>query len=279
MVDATAIASAVSNGVVRAASQMRPDVVQALGAALNSERSERGRAVLGQLIENAEIAARDRVPVCQDTGTVWVWVEIGQDEPPLAELQRHVDKAVSLAYRDAGLRMSVARDALFDRSNTGDNTPAFIDVSLRPGSGATVHVMLKGGGSDNASALAMLDPSAGEVGVMDFVLERVAAKASSACPPLVLGLAVGGTFDSAPKLAKKALLRPLDVVNPDARAAEFERTLLAKVNALGIGPAGLGGDTTALAVSLVTAPCHIAALPVALNMGCNAVRSVSIDVA
>lgn len=278
MIDAAVIASAVGDGVVRAASQMRPDVFRALGAALASERSERGRAVLGQLIENAEIASRDRVPVCQDTGTVWVWVEIGQDEPPLAELQRHVDTAVSSAYRTAGLRMSVARDALFDRTNTGDNTPAFIDVSVRPGSGATVHVMLKGGGSDNASALAMLDPSAGEAGVMDFVLERVAAKASSACPPLVLGLAVGGTFDTAPKLAKKALLRPLDAANPDARAAQFERTLLARVNALGIGPAGLGGDTTALAVSLVTAPCHIAALPVALNMGCNAVRSVSIDV-
>lgn len=278
MVDSAAIAQAVKAGVSRAASELRPDVFDALTAALARERSERGRAVLMQLIDNADTAAKDRVPLCQDTGTVWVWVELGEDNPQLLELQSHVDAAVAAAYQDNALRMSVARDALFDRSNTGTNAPAIIDVTTRSGSGATVHVMLKGGGSDNASALAMLEPSAGHQGVIDFVVGRVAEKASSACPPLVIGLAVGGTFDTAPRLAKKALLRPLDEVHSDPRAREFERTLLDAVNGLGIGPAGLGGDTTALAVNLVTAPCHIAALPVALNMGCNAMRSVSIDV-
>jgi len=279
VIDAAVIASTVAEGILRAATELRPDVLAAMSDSLARERSERGAAILTQLVDNAHIAARTQVPLCQDTGTVWVWVEVGQEEPPLQDLQHHVNEAVASVYRTAGLRMSVARDALFDRSNTGDNTPAFIDVSTRPGTGATVHVMLKGGGSDNASALVMLEPSAGEHGVIDFVLGHVSAKASGACPPLVIGLAVGATFDSVPKLAKKALLRRLDEPNPDPRAADFEHRLLTEVNALGIGPGALGGDTTALAVNLVTAPCHIAALPVALNMGCSALRSVSIDVA
>jgi fumarate hydratase class I/fumarate hydratase subunit alpha len=175
--------------------------------------------------------------------------------------------------------MSIVRDALGDRTNTGDNTPAFLDVTLRPGRGATVHVMLKGGGSDNASALSMLDPSAGAEGIRAFVTETVSAKATGACPPLVVGVGVGGTFDSVAKLAKKALLRPVGVRAATEAVAELEALLLADINALGIGPAGLGGATTALAVHVLTAPCHIAALPVAVNLGCSAMRSVTLEVA
>jgi len=272
------IAGAVRAAIAEAAVTLRPDVAAALDRAAVVEPSERGRQVLAQLLENAAIAARDRVPLCQDTGTVWVWVDLGADECPGGDLAAAIDSAVAEAYRQGALRMSVVRDALGDRTNTADNTPAFVDVTLRPGTGATVSVMLKGGGSDNASALAMLDPSAGAEGVRRFVLETVAARATGACPPLVVGVGVGGTFDSVGKLAKKALLRPLGTPGATPAAISLEKRLLADINALGIGPAGLGGATTALAVHVVTAPCHIAALPVAVNVGCSAMRSVTIEV-
>lgn len=273
------ITGAVRDGIAEAAVSLRPDVLSAIERAVSSESSERGRAVLAQLIENASIARADHVPLCQDTGTVWVWVELGSDGWSGGDLQAGIDAAVRDAYREGALRMSVVRDALGDRSNTGDNTPAFVDVTMRPGPGATVHVMLKGGGSDNASALAMLDPSAGAEGIRRFVLETVSAKATGACPPLVVGVGVGGTFDSVGKLAKKALLRPLDAPADSGAAAALEAELLQAVNALGIGPAGLGGTTTALAVRVLSAPCHIAALPVAVNLGCSAMRSMTMEVA
>lgn len=280
MVGADAIAQAVYDGVRTASVTLRPDVLAAMREAHARERSERGKAVLAQLLENADIARRDCVPLCQDTGTVWVWVELGAAECPGQPLQPYVDDAVRRAYADGGLRMSVVRDALLDRGNTGDNTPAFLDVTFREGHGATVHVMLKGGGSDNASVVTMLPPSAGAGGVREAVLRCVEEKASGACPPLVVGVGVGGTFDTVAKLAKKALLRPVGPEAPaEAGVAAFERELLAAVNATGIGPGGLGGDTTALAVSVLTAPCHIAALPVAVNLGCSAVRSAVVEVA
>jgi fumarate hydratase subunit alpha len=271
------IAEAVYVAVREAAVTLRPDVLAALRHAGAGERSERGRAVLAQLLDNARIAAQDSVPLCQDTGTVWVWIELGAEECLGEVLQPAVDAAVARAYADGGLRMSLVRDALLDRANTGDNTPAFLDVTLRAGHGATVHVMLKGGGSDNASAVVMLPPSAGFAGVRDAVLEAVSAKATGACPPLVVGVGVGSTFDGVGKLAKKALLRPLGTPAADPRLASFEAELLEAVNATGIGPAGLGGDTTALGVAVVTAPCHIAALPVAVNLGCCAMRSATVE--
>jgi fumarate hydratase subunit alpha len=279
VVGVDSIADAVYDGIRRAAVTLRPDVLDAIRAALARERSPRGRVVLSQLVENAAIAEGDGVPLCQDTGTVWVSIELGADECLGAPLQPAVDAAVRRAFADGGLRMSVARDALLDRTNTGDNTPAFLDLSLRAGHGATVTVMLKGGGSDNASAVAMLPPSAGADGVREFVLATVEEKAAGACPPLVVGVGVGGTFDTVAKLAKRALLRTLGTEPERPDIAAFERELLDAVNALGIGPGGLGGDTTALAVSVLTAPCHIAALPVAVNMGCSAVRSTVVELA
>ena len=279
MVTRAALVQAISSAVGEAAVALRPDAVAALRAALDSEPSERGRTVLAQLLENAEIAAADRVPVCQDTGSAWVRLTLGADQALPGDLQALADEAVADAYRESGLRMSMVHDALFDRTNTGDNTPAIVSVSLRPGTGAEIDVMLKGGGSDNASALAMLPPSAGVEGVRRFVLETVVAKATGACPPLVVGVAVGGTFDTVAGLAKKALLREIGSPAASEQAAGLESGLLAEINATGIGPAGLGGRTTALAVHVVTAPCHIAALPVAVNLGCCAMRSAHREIA
>lgn len=279
MIDASRIADAVRAAVPAAATTLRADVVAALADAERHERSPRGKAVLRQLLANSEIAARDAVPVCQDTGTVWVRIELGSQETLSGDVPAAVDQAVAEAYRAAGLRMSVVRDALMDRSNTGDNTPAFVELGWRPGWGATVHVMLKGGGSDNASRVAMLTPDAGHEGVARFVLETVEATATGACPPLIVGVGVGATFDKVGGLAKRALLRDVGLPNPNPRLAALESDLLVAVNASGIGPGGLGGDTTALAVHVLSAPCHIAALPVAVNMGCCAMRTASVEVA
>jgi tartrate/fumarate subfamily iron-sulfur-dependent hydro-lyase alpha chain len=290
------------------ACDLRPDVRTALQRALNVETSERGRLVLEQLIENARIAAAQRVPLCQDTGSVWVLLEVGERDATggaageaageaggaaagnatreaagnkiaiKSSIFSLVDEAVARAYETAGLRKSIVRDALVDRSNTGDNTPAFCELRLDPHKhGVTLHVMLKGGGSDNASRVVMLPPGAGVTGVRRVVLDAVREKGESACPPLIVGVGVGSTFDKVGGLAKRALLRSLDTPNPEPQLAAFERELLASVNALGIGPGGFGGDTTALAVHLFTAPCHIASLPVAVNIGCNSLRSVSLD--
>lgn len=278
MVSAEAIGSAVHDAVVRAATELRPDALEAMRAALARERSDRGRTVLGQLIENAGVAAGDGVPLCQDTGSVWVLLEVGEDECVCGDVPAAVDRAVAAAYAEARLRMSIARDALLDRANTGDNTPAFIDVAFRPGPGVTVHVMLKGGGSDNASALAMLSPAEADEGVVRFVTESVARSAAAACPPVVVGVGIGATFDKVGTLAKKALLRPVGAAHPDPHAAALERRLHGEIDALGIGPGGLGGTVTALAVHVLTAPCHIASLPVAVNVGCSAVRSASVEV-
>ncbi len=278
MMEARVIGEAVASAAAEAASNLRPDVLEALRSAASHETSERGRAVLGQLIDNAELAAVQRVPLCQDTGAVWVRIEMGMEETVSGDLQREVDDAVARVWEKAALRPSMCRDAAFDRSNSGDNTPAFVDVVPRPGKGLRVDVMLKGGGSDNASAMTMLEPGAGLAGVSRFVLDTVAAKGAGACPPLLVGVGVGSTFDGVAGLAKKALLRPIGP-SADARAAALEADLVAAINETGIGPGGLGGSTTALAVHLETAPCHIAALPVAVNMGCCAVRSASAEIA
>ncbi|NTU71593.1 MAG: fumarate hydratase [Coriobacteriia bacterium] len=280
MLASAIIADAVRAAIPQAAASLRPDALVALREAAEHERSPRGRAVLTQLLDNACLAERDAMPLCQDTGTVWVRIELGADESISGDVQAAIDAAVAQAYAAANLRMSVVRDALFDRENTRDNTPAFVDIvtGARAGTGATVHVMLKGGGSDNASRIEMLVPSAGREGVMQVVLEAVARKATGACPPLLVGVGVGATFDKVGGLAKKALLREIGSAAASTELAAFEAELLAAVNATGIGPAGLGGDTTALAVHVATAPCHIAALPVAVNLGCSAIRSVSVEV-
>ena len=233
--------------------------------------------MLDRILENARIGVADNVPICQDTGSVWVCLEVGEALAVPGDIFSRVNDAVARAYTDGRLRMSLVRNALFDRANTGDNTPAFCELKLVPGAGAVLHVLLKGGGSDNASRVVMLAPGAGIEGVRNVVLDCVREKAANACPPLIVGVGVGATFDKVAGLAKHALLREIGSPAASPKHAAFERELLEAINATGIGPGALGGKTTALAVHLETAPCHIAALPVAVNMGCSAMRSVSID--
>lgn len=276
------IASLVEEHLGVLATTVRADYLSALEASVAAESDERGRSVLEQLLENARIASSEGFPLCQDTGYVWVYLEV--HDPALCvpgNVFAEVNAAVARASEAAGLRKSLLKDALIDRTNTNTNTPAFCEVVLSPrktGSSpaATLHIMLKGGGSDNASALTMLPPGAGLVGVMDFVVERVSEKGANACPPLVIGVGVGGSFDKVAGLAKRALLRKIGTVHPQTEIAALETELLARINALGIGPGGLGGSTTALAAHIESAPCHIAALPVAVNIGCTALRSASI---
>lgn len=272
------ISDALLVSIPRLASVLPPDILEALIAARDRETHERAKIVLDQLVLNAQIASEDHVPICQDTGTVWCCLEVGPDIGLNANVFSKVDQSVAAGFINSKLRKSVVRDALFDRTNTGDNTPAFCELRLvdEPGV-ARLHIMLKGGGSDNASRVVMLTPNAGKQGVIETVLACVEEKAANACPPLVIGVGVGTTFDKVAGLAKLALMRPLDVPASDPDVAAFEQELLEAVNATGIGAGGLGGDTTALGVRVKTAPCHIAALPVAVNMGCSAMRRLTVE--
>lgn len=274
---AQAVNKAVYQAITQCAVTLRKDVAQATQDALGCEDEQRAQSVLQQILDNAHIAQNDRVPLCQDTGTAWVCLEIGEELSVPGNILSRVDDAVAQAYEDAKLRMSVVHDALFDRSNTSNNTPAFTEIKLVHGSGATVHVMLKGGGSDNASRVVMLAPGAGQAGVRQVVLDCVKEKAANACPPLIIGVGIGGTFDKVAGLAKHALLREMGSAAHTPEAQNLEASLLEDINATNIGPAALGGKTTALAVHIESAPCHIAALPVAVNMGCCAMRTASVD--
>ncbi len=272
-----AMAKAVYQAIPDIACVLPCDVKRSLVQARKAEGDTRGALVLDQLLENAEIAETDHVPLCQDTGTCWVCLEVGPDALVPGDVFDDVDGAVARAYTEALLRKSVVRDALFDRSNTGDNTPAFTDVHFSEASGCRLHVLLKGGGSDNASRVVMLSPGAGKQGILDEVMNCVRHKAANACPPLVIGIGIGGTFDKVAGMAKTALLRPVGSPAKDERTAAFERELLDMVNATGMGPGALGGKTLALAVHVNTAPCHIAALPLAINMGCSAMRRATFE--
>ena len=273
-----AVATAVYEAIPHLACELPADILAGLAAALEREEAPRGRAVLSQLVENARIARTDHVPICQDTGTVWVSLEVGPGVLVPADVFAGVDDSVARAYDEARLRKSVVRDAILDRANTGDNTPAFCDIHPvdEPGA-ARLRIMLKGGGSDNASRVIMLPPGAGRAGIVEEVVRCVCEKGANACPPLVIGIGIGGTFDKVAGLAKRALMRPIDEPAEDEGARELEEELLAAVNATGTGPGGLGGATAALAVRVATAPCHIAALPLAINMGCSAMRRMTID--
>lgn len=266
------VAKTVRDALPQLAFELPADIQAGLLNAYEREENPRGREALRLLVENARIAREDRVAICQDTGSVWVCLEIGPDVVVSGDVLEGVDEAVAHAFTANNLRKSLVRDAIFDRANTGDNTPAFCELRVSELPGARLHIMCKGGGSDNASRVVMLTPGAGRQGVIDAVLACVREKAANACPPLVVGVGIGSTFDKVAGLAKMALMRPIDQEAPDADTAALESELVAAVNATGIGAAALGGITTALAVRVKSAPCHIAALPVAINMGCSAMR-------
>ena len=251
------------------------DVAERLRIDSRSESWPAARDTLEKLVENFEIAERENVPICQDTGLACVFMELGQDVHIIGGgLYDAVNEGVRQGYREGYLRKSVVADPL-RRLNTGDNTPAHIHVEVTPGDRLILTVAPKGFGSENMGRLAMLPPSAGESGVKDFVIDSVRLAGPNPCPPVVVGVGIGGTFDLVARLAKKALLRSLDDPHPDPYYAAMERELLEQVNALGIGPQGFGGRTTALGVRIETYPTHIAGLPVAVNLNCHVARHVS----
>ena len=229
------------------------------------------KEILGRIIENYNIADEKKQPICQDTGVACVFLKIGQEGHIEGDITAAVNEGVRRGYTDGYLRKSVVRDPL-DRVNTGDNTPAMLYTELVPGEKVEITVAPKGFGSENMSRIKMLRPSDGVEGVKDFVVKAVEEAGPNPCPPIVVGVGIGGTFDKAAYLAKKALLRPVDVRNESAFYAQLEEELLEKINALGIGPQGFGGMTTALAVNIEQYPTHIAGLPVAVNINCHVTR-------
>jgi fumarate hydratase subunit alpha len=272
-IGAKAVADAVARLFTEANTLLGEDVVSTFRACLESETSPNGRDVLDQLLENAELSRTSGVPLCQDTGLAVVFLEVGQDlHITGGDLREAVHEGVRTGCREGFLRASVVSPPVGRRINTGDNTPAIIHTTIVPGERLRVVVAPKGGGSENMSALRMLRPADGVDGVKRFVLETVEKAGPNPCPPVVVGVGIGGTFELCALLAKKALLRRLGQPHPDPEFTALEGALLEAINRLGTGPAGLGGNVTALAVHVETHPCHIASLPVAANINCHSHR-------
>ena len=267
------IANTVAHLCQRANFNIGEDVLEALKQAREKEESTLGQQVLDQILENDSIATNENIPICQDCGTAVVFLELGQDAHVTGgDLYTAVEEGVRRGYEDGYLRKSIVSQPFSARANTKDNTPAVIHLDMVPGDCLKITVMPKGGGSENMSRLAMLTPAKGRQGVIDFVVKSVAEAGSNPCPPVVVGVGIGGTADKATILAKKALLRRVGTPNPDPEIAELEREILERVNNLGIGPQGFGGRTTALAVHAEVFPTHIAMMPVAVNLNCHAAR-------
>ncbi len=273
------IVSAVESLCVTICYELGEDVLDALKKAAETESNEGATKILGQLIENAEIAKKDLIPLCQDTGLAVIFVEHGADvtvarpaDDSGATLFDAINAGVAAGYEKGHLRKSVVAEPLRERKNTGTNTPAIIHHSIVAGDKLSITVMAKGGGCENKSQFKMFNPTDDKKLIADWVAKVAADAGANACPPFIVGVGMGGDFELSCLLSKKALLRRIGQGNGDSFYAQFEAELLAKINSLGIGPAGLGGDTTALAVHIETAPCHIASLPVAVNIECHAHR-------
>ena len=255
------------------------DIMCSLEKALGIEDSPVAKSVLSQIIENDKIAAAEEIPLCQDTGMAVLFVEYG-DKVTVSNgsFEDAVQQGVREAYDEGYLRKSVVSDPVFDRVNTRDNTPAIIHTKIVSGDKIRITAGGKGFGSENMSAIKMLTPAYGVEGVKQFILDTVRAAGPNPCPPIVVGVGIGGTFERAAQLAKKATFRAIDTRNSDPRYAEMEDELLAKINEMGFGPAGLGGKTTALGVNIETSPTHIAGMPVAVNICCHAARHASAEI-
>ena len=265
------IVSRVAEACMAANFELGEDVVAAFIQAREKEESPVGQEILGQLLENAAIAQKEKIALCQDTGFAVFFVDMG-DEVKVdgGNLVDAINEGVRRGYQDGFLRKSICHP--FTRENTGDNTPAIVHLNLVPGDQLKITIAPKGGGSENMSRVTMLKPSDGIEGIKKLVIERVKESGANPCPPLVIGVGIEGTFEKAALIAKHALLRPLGSTNPDPELAAIESDLLEKINDLGVGPQGLGGRTTALAVHVEMHPCHIASLPVAVNINCHASR-------
>ncbi|TET67717.1 MAG: fumarate hydratase [Candidatus Zixiibacteriota bacterium] len=272
------ITSAVKRLCMEANYYLGEDVLNAIKEGLKKEESPLGKDILQQIVENAEIAAKEEVPICQDTGFAVIFVELGQEVRVVdGDFNEAINEGVRQGYTDGYLRKSIVEDPI-RRKNTGDNTPAVIHLEMVPGDKIRIIVAPKGGGSENMSEVKMMKPADGVEGLKRFVVERVEKSGGNPCPPVVVGVGVGGTFEKCAFLAKKALLREVGSKHPDPYYAELEAELLEKINRSGVGPQGLGGRTTALAVHIEAHPCHIASYPAAVNLNCHAARHKEITI-
>jgi len=269
------IVDAVKDASIRANLELGNDVVQALESALQYEESNVGKDILKKLLENARIAREERIPMCQDTGVAVLFVELGQEVLVKGGgLHQALEDGIREGYKEGFLRKSVCHP--FTRKNTGDNTPIIVHLDLVSGDKLKIWVVPKGGGSENMSRLFMLPPSAGRAGIKEKIVQTVAEAGPNPCPPTIIGVGIGGNFEQSAILAKKSLLRVLDTPNPDPELAEMERELLEEINKTGVGPQGLGGRVTSLAVHILMMPCHIASLPLAVNIQCHASRHLKV---
>jgi len=270
-IEAKKISNTIKDLCIQANYELSEDVLKALKGALKQERSANGKEVINQLINNAEIAKKERYPICQDTGLAIVFIELGQDVHINGDLIKAVQEGVAKGYTEGYLRRSVVGHP-FNRKNTNDNTPAVIHTEIVPGDKIKITFMAKGGGCENVSRYQMFKPTASKEEIEKFALETVDQAGAAPCPPIIIGIGIGGNLEKSGLLAKKALLREVGKPSNDKDTANMEKELLIKINKLGIGPEGLGGVVTALAVHIDTAPCHIASLPVTVNIDCHAHR-------
>lgn len=270
-VDSKDITAAVRKISMDANYYLGEDILAALKKFEKLEESPLGKEILNQIIKNADIAANKQMPLCQDTGLSVIFAEIGQEVHVKGNFNEAIQEGIRQGYTDGYLRKSIVVDPL-NRKNTGDNTPAAITTTVVPGDKIKLTILPKGGGSENMSRIKMLKPSDGEQGVKDFVVETIKIAGGNPCPPLIVGVGIGGSFDRVAQLAKHALLRDIGSKHPDPFYARMEDELLEKINNTGVGPQGLGGRTTALAVHIEVAPCHIASLPAAVNTQCHSAR-------
>jgi len=271
VIEAAQVTQAVKAAAIAANYEAGEDLLAALARGAEAEESPRGREIFRQLLENARIAREERVPMCQDCGLAVIFAEVGQDVHLVGgDFEPAIHEGVRQGYGEGYLRKSLCHP--LTRANTGDNTPAVIHTEIVPGDRLKLMVVPKGGGSENMSRVYMLKPAEGLAGIKDRVVLTVQEAGPNPCPPIIVGVGIGGNFERAALLAKRSLLRELGQANPDPEVAEIERQLLEEVNNLGIGPAGLGGRITALAVHVLMQPCHIASLPVAVNIQCHAAR-------
>ncbi len=270
------ITTAIRDLCIKANTHLGEDVLEAFIKAIELEVSPTGKDILEKLLENARIAREEEIPICQDTGFAVVFVELGQEVHLVGgDLKEAINEGVRQGYQEGYLRKSICHP--FTRKNTGDNTPAVIYIDIVPGERVRLIVAPKGGGSENMSRVTMLTPAVGMEGVKDFVVQRVKESGANPCPPIIVGVGIGGTFETAALLAKRALLRPLGSQNPNTELASLEAQLYEEINALGIGPQGLGGRITSLAVHVAMIESHIASLPVAVNIQCHAARHKEVE--
>lgn len=277
-IQSTEITQAVKDLFIQANFDIGDSVFKTLEDSMNKERSQLGKSILEKIYENNTLAKKEGIAICQDTGMSVVFIDIGQDvHIEGTYINDAIHEGVRQAYQEGYLRKSVVKDPLFERVNTKDNTPAVIHTTIIPGDKVHIEVMPKGFGSENMSTLKMFAPSVGIEGVKQFILDAVEKAGPNACPPMIVGVGIGGTFEYASLIAKKAVLRGTDHPHPDPRYRELEEELLTKINKTGIGPAGLGGLTTAFAINIEVYPTHIASIPVAINISCHASRHASIE--